>query len=466
MDFPKLEQKNLPKPPRLRHAIGVGIVITGLAMGTGELIIWPHLIVKNGLSILWLAMFGILAQVFLNIEISRYAIATGESFFTSSARIFKRIPFFWLIAALILYMWPGWASATGTILNALFGVGGHIFWGWFSLLLVFVLTFTGKYAYDILEKILKISVPIFFILLVIISFKNISPSLFVEALKGVVSFGIIPVGVDMQTLFGAIVFAGAGGMLNLCVSLWYRDKNFGMGAYAAKITNPITGKPEAVSPAGFTFNPSLDENFVNWKSWLKFMRIDQVVIFGFFGFLTLFLLSVNAYAVLSVSGHIPEGLNVATYQAEIFSESWGVVGAKLYLIMAFLMLFSVMWTVIDALSRIISDIVHTNAKIGPNVQYFKMFSRFSIHHLYYLCVSIVILIGAVLLPFNQPLNWLVLAGVLGGAVMFIYTPLILFLNNFRLDKKLRPSFITNAFLIVITLFYGYFSCQAFLHWIN
>lgn len=459
MSFPKLEHRALPEAPSLKKALGVGIVITGLAMGTGELIIWPRLIVKGGLSILWLALLGVAAQVFLNMEIARHVIATGESFFTSSARVLKRIPFFWLFAALVLYVWPGWASATGTILSALFGFGSHVIWGWASLALVLILAFSGKYAYDILEKMLKVFVPIFFVLLLVISFKNLNYELLREALSGVLNFGFISAGADVNALLGAIVFAGAGGMLNLCISLWYRDKDFGMGNYAAKITNPVTGELEAVSPVGFTFDPAADGNLARWKKWMRLMRVDQVLIFGFFSFLTLFLLSVNAYAVLAPSGHVPEGLSVATYQAEIFGKTLGVAGAKLYLLMAFLMLFSVMWTVIDALSRMISDIIHTNSKIGPNLKYFSMFERFSVHHLYYLSLVVVVFLGAALLPFNQPLNWLALSGALGGIVMFIYTPIILFLNNFKLPKELRPSVFTNLALLAITLFYGYFAYQ-------
>lgn len=456
MEFPELQIKTFPKPPKLIKAIGVGVVITGLAMGTGELVMWPYLVSKNGLSILWMALLGIVAQVFINMEVARHVIATGESFFTSSARIIKSIPIFWLISAIILYIWPGWASATGTILSALFGFGNYIIWGWICLALVLLLTFAGRSAYDFLEKILKIIVPTFFVMLLIISYFNIDLDLLKRAILGVFSFGVIPKGIDVNTLLGAVVFAGAGGMLNLCVSLWYRDKNFGMGAHTAKITNPITGRPEAVSPAGFKFNVAEDDNESKWHGWIRFMRVDQILIFGFFSFLTLFLLSVNAFAVLPASGKIPQGLSVATAQAEIFSKQWGVVGEKLYLLMASLMLFSVMWTVIDALSRIVSDIIHTNSKIGPNVKYFGFFSRFSIHHLYYSAVFIIVIVGALFLPFNQPLGWLTISGMLGGVVMFIYTPIILFLNNFKLDKHLRPSLITNIVLILVTIFYGFF----------
>ena len=105
-----------------------------------------------------------------------------------------------------------------------------------------------------LEGSLKITVPAFFIMLVTISFFNLNLDDFMLAVKGVLSFGYIPEDVNVNVLLGAIVFAGAGGMLNLAVSLWYRDKQVGMGHYVGRITNPITGRNEAVAATGYTFN--------------------------------------------------------------------------------------------------------------------------------------------------------------------------------------------------------------------
>ena len=56
----------------------------GLAIGTGELIMWPHLITKHGFSLLWLALLGIIFQFFINQEVARHSLATGEGFFQSS----------------------------------------------------------------------------------------------------------------------------------------------------------------------------------------------------------------------------------------------------------------------------------------------------------------------------------------------------------------------------------------------
>ena len=370
--FPESEERELPAPPNWKKIIGVGVVVMGMAVGTGELIMWPHLVAKHGLTILWLALVGITFQYFINQEVARYSLATGESFFTASAKIIKWSPIFWLFSAILLYVWPGWASALGTILKELFGFGNYIVWSLLSLLLVLIITFKGKIAYVVLETTLKIIVPIFIVLLAAVSFLNLDGVVVLETLKGVVNFGYIPKNIDVAVLLGAIVFAGAGGMLNLCVSLWYRDKQLGMSGYVDRISNPITGKVQVSSVRSFKF-PLTEENLSKWRGWMKYIRIDQGIIFWLLGIISIMLLSANAFSVLVPQGLVPEGTNVAIMQAEIFRLQWGIVGEKLYLIMAYLMLFSVMWTVLDALTRIVSDIIHTSARVG---NFKKLFSKF------------------------------------------------------------------------------------------
>lgn len=454
--YPTREIKTLPKAPPWYKAIGVGVIITGMAMGTGELIMWPHLATQYGLAILWFALIGITLQYFINQEIARSTLATGESFFTSSGRIIFWSPIFWLISAILLYVWPGWASTLGTILTELLGFGNYVIWAWGSLALVLILVFTGRHAYQVLEKSLKIIVPLFVIILIYISFLNLSFTDIVAAFKGLISFGYWPKGIDINILLGAIVFAGAGGMLNLCTSLWYRDKQAGMAYHNGQITNPINGKIHAlgINGADFSFTP---ENLKNWRAWLRFIYIDQGLIFWLVGLATLVLMSLNAFVILSPLGINPEGTKLAVSLSQIFASRLGLWGAKLYLAMAYLMLFSVMWTIIDALSRIVSDIIYTNSREGRLIPFFTWSKKWDIHHLYYGTVLLAIIIQAVLLPFNQPLSFLLLSSVLGGFTMAIYTPFLLYYNNKKLARELRPNLITNLVLSGATIFYGVFA---------
>ena len=145
------EIRELPEPPSLRKFIGVGVVVTGLAIGTGELIMWPHLVTKYGLGIIWTALLGITFQYFINQEVARHALATGESFFTSSSRVFKWFAPFWMLSAVLLYIWPGWAAAIGTTLKELFGFGPDLWGAVMSLFLALVFIFSRKIVYFLLE---------------------------------------------------------------------------------------------------------------------------------------------------------------------------------------------------------------------------------------------------------------------------------------------------------------------------
>ncbi|KKR15154.1 MAG: hypothetical protein UT43_C0006G0024 [Parcubacteria group bacterium GW2011_GWC1_39_29] len=449
------EERELPNPPHWTKALGVGIVVSALAVGTGELIMWPHLVTKYGLGLIWLAILGITVQYFINQEVARHALATGESFFTSSSRLFKWFAPFWILSSVLLYVWPGWATAIGTTLKELMGFGSYMQWAFASLILVLILTFTGRVAYHLLERTLKIIIPAFFFLLIISTTLIIRARGINELWGAFESFKNIPKDVDVNVLLGAVVFAGAGGLLNLCVSLWYRDKQIGMGKYVGRIINPITGKIEAVSYKGYSFSNN-EHNNERWKKWMRFVRIDQGLIFWFISVITILLLSLNAYLILTPMGLVPEGLDVAVVQAHIFGEVWGEFGFDLFLLMAFLMLFSVMWTIIDAFTRIVADVVYVNSQIGPFTKYLTKIRNISLSHLYYGLIILIILINMLLLSFRQPLVLLTISAVMGGFVMVIYIPILIYLNNFKLPKQLRPSILTNVALFCGLLFYGSF----------
>ncbi|NQV88069.1 MAG: Nramp family divalent metal transporter [Parcubacteria group bacterium] len=450
--FPDLPIKELPEPVHWKKAIGVGIVVTGLAIGTGELILWPHVILKYGLSFIFLGVLGFYFQYILNREVARLALATGESFFTTSARYLTWIPFFWIPAAVLLYIWPGWASSIGTILVSLFGFGTHIVWAWVVLGLLLVITFLGKRAYTLLERTLFIIVPLFFTLLVIVTIFNLylfaDKTLITELFK----FPDFTQTIDYRVLFTAVVFAGAGGLLNLCVSLWYKDKGLGMALYSPKIVNPITGKQVADYELGETFEPT-EENLSRWRGWMRYVQIDQQIAFLILGILTLLMLGINAFVVLGPLGVIPEGIQVASVQAEIFGGAWGIIGEKIFLLMTFLMLFSVTWTVLDALSRILTDTLAIHSKHGKWQKVFGLLKNYSASTLYYSIFVIVVLIGMVLVPLREPLVLLTISGVLGGFTMALYTPLLLWINNSFLPKELRPGWWTNLMLVSMSLLF-------------
>lgn len=70
---------SLPAAPSLWQALGPSFVMLGLALGSGELLLWPYLASQWGLGLLWGALLGISLQYVLNTEVIRYTLVWGES---------------------------------------------------------------------------------------------------------------------------------------------------------------------------------------------------------------------------------------------------------------------------------------------------------------------------------------------------------------------------------------------------
>src|SRR6187551_1006328 len=81
--------------------IGPGLVMGASAIGGGEWLAGPAVTAKYGGALLWVATVSILCQVIYNIEISRYALYTGEPIFTGKFRLPPH-PMFWLVIYLLL----------------------------------------------------------------------------------------------------------------------------------------------------------------------------------------------------------------------------------------------------------------------------------------------------------------------------------------------------------------------------
>ena len=74
-------------------ALGPGVIFMALAQGSGELIWWPYIIAKYGLSFLFLLLPACLLQFPVTYEIGRYTVLTGESIFQGFIRLHRTFAF-------------------------------------------------------------------------------------------------------------------------------------------------------------------------------------------------------------------------------------------------------------------------------------------------------------------------------------------------------------------------------------
>ncbi|MCC6029597.1 MAG: Nramp family divalent metal transporter, partial [Candidatus Korarchaeum sp.] len=153
--------KELPKFPGYAAMIGPGIVWAGLSQGSGELIWWPYMVAKYGLFFLsWLIFYASL-QYWINLEIARYTMATGEGIFEGFHRVHRIYGWAMFIMSMIVMLWVGgYVSSGATALAALTNfpagwdaAGQTRFWAEVAIIVVWIIFILGPVAYKVVEYI-------------------------------------------------------------------------------------------------------------------------------------------------------------------------------------------------------------------------------------------------------------------------------------------------------------------------
>ncbi|MGH3347733.1 MAG: Nramp family divalent metal transporter, partial [Nocardioides sp.] len=112
---------DLPEPAPLKKVVGPSVLLLAGAIGSGEFVLWPYITTQVGLALVWLVMIGVTTQYFLNMEIERYTLATGETAVTGFTRLWKPWGVLFIVMAVGAWMWPGWA--TGGTTTASYALG-------------------------------------------------------------------------------------------------------------------------------------------------------------------------------------------------------------------------------------------------------------------------------------------------------------------------------------------------------
>jgi len=99
---PPLQQAELPKrKTALFKMMGPGIVMAGIAIGSGELIMWPWITSIVGAQLIWAAAIGIFLQLWINVEVGRWTVVTGESPLIGMVRVVKLIVYLWVFLVVV-----------------------------------------------------------------------------------------------------------------------------------------------------------------------------------------------------------------------------------------------------------------------------------------------------------------------------------------------------------------------------
>ena len=437
------------QPRRFWRLIGPGIIAAGVGLASGEFILFPYIASQVGLVFVWAALVGLVTQYFLNMEIERYTLATGETALTGFSRYWRHWGLFFAILTYFANLWPGWATSSATLTTYLFG--GEPRWIAIGMLIVIGLILTlAPVVYVALERAQMLKVAAVLTLFIVGAIFAVGASAWADAPQ-IVTRPRIPTELGYALLLGALAFAGAGGGQNLVQSNWIRDKGFGMGKYVPRLVSPITGQPEAAPSTGYVFEPT-QENLRRWRGWWRFANIEQLTTFVLITFLTILFTSLLAYSTVFGRGELENNIGFLEIEGQVLGERVGTWFQYFFWAIGAFALFAAALGIVDYTSRLAADVVKTSYARNANES--KIYAGL---------VWGLVLIGIVVLlaGFDQPIVLLVISAVVGGFMMFIYSGLLILINRKILPAPIQIRGVRLAVLIWSILLFGILSVLTF-----
>ncbi|MGD9905798.1 MAG: Nramp family divalent metal transporter [Vicinamibacterales bacterium] len=434
-----------PPPPNYWRLVGPGIVAGGVGLSSGEFILWPFIASQVGLVLLWGALVGVVTQFFLNMEVERYTLATGETAVSGFNRLWRHWGLVFAVLAYLGNLWPGWAVSAATLTSYLVGGSPTVIAAGILVVVGLALTL-APVVYVALERLIFVKVAAVLVLVVLGAALVIDAASWRAMGSGLASVGTFPDGLGMPLMFGAIAYAGAGGAQNLCQSNWIRDKGFGMGQYVPRLVSVVTGDVKAVeaTAVSYAFEPTA-ENLRRWSSWWRFANLEQALSFGVVTVVTIALTSMLAYATVYGQPGLPNDVSFLRVEAAELRERVGPWFGALFLGVGAFSLFGTAMGIIDYTSRLAADVLKTT--YAPQASESRMYCG--------LVWGMVGLGGVVLLAgLSQPLTLLVISASTAGTMMCLYSYLLIVLNRRLSPAAVRIGPGRTAVLAWSTLLFG------------
>jgi hypothetical protein len=462
-ELPRWDIDDLPAPPRfggraIMSVIGPGAIMAATSIGGGEWLVGPAAAVKYGSSIFLIASVAIVLQVFFNLEAIRYTLYTGEPIYGGIMRL-KPGPKFWAgfysILGFFQLGWPALAgSAAATLLGAWMGrmpgAPDQATQAWVAsglvLAVVLILSFGGTIE-RMLEYFAWTMLGVVFLFLVTINLLFVPFPHWWRTFTGFFSFSGLPHPIDWSLIGALAATAGSGGIGNLTVTNWIRDKGFGMGSKVGAIPSAVGGHAIQLSHVGTVF-PTTPENLSRWREWLRYVHVDQIWVWGFFCFVGMFL-NVNLATAIVPPGTDLQGLAAGAYQAEYLSRIWPGFWF-LTLFNGFWILFKTQLGNTDILVRTVTDALWMSSERARAW-------RHGIRAIYYGILVLFSIWGVIVIRSASPFQLFKILANMAGLVLLISGIQIFLVNRRFLPPAVRPPVWREAGLLGCSAFYAFFT---------
>ena len=419
----------------LKH-LGPGLIITACIVGSGELIATPKVGAEYGFSLLWFIIAGCMIKVLVQVELGRFAIAKGMT--TLEAMNTMPGPRFivsWLVWCW-LFMFVGILFQLGGIVG---GVGKIVAeFGWFSqfgdnidrVIAIVVsgatvaILASGKYKpVEVFSTIMVV----FFTLATLFALGSLQFSPEMADYK--ISMADIGEGLkfklpdDFSTAFAAFGIIGVGASELIYYPYWCLEKGYARNVGTA---NPTTVWYERA------------------KGWLRIMRIDAWLSMVVYTGATVAFFLLGA-ALLHGTGKEVEDGNMIAALSEMY-RPLGQAGLTIFLVGAFVVLFSTMVTASGSNARLLADgliLYKIIPKPTDDEARAKLLSK--------CCIAVPVFCAVVYFLVGAPVSLVLIGGVAQALMLPFLSIAALYFRYKQTDKPLQPGTVWTIFLWISAL---------------
>ena len=406
-------------PPRtLREMIvylGPGLIISANIVGSGELIVTTQLGAKAGFTLLWFIIFSCLIKVFVQIELGRYAVSEGVTTLVA----LDRLPGPRIVVSWILWLWV--LMYVGTLFQMSGMVGGiaslfasredlwaHTFWTLVPAAACALILSRGRYGP--VEKVSTLMVVLFTLGTIAAVFALHWTPYRIEAHQIRHGLGFHRPD-SFTTAFAAFGVTGMGASELIFYPYWCLEKGY------ARFVGPRDGSGEWLERA---------------NGWLRVLRVDawlSMVIYTV-GTICFYLLGA---AVLHATGQEVGGGQMVPALSSMYVEAFGPAGGSVFLIGAFVVLFSTVFVSTASNARLFADgAVLFRLARSPS-------PRLRARLVQAACVGIPVFLVVVYAIVGAPV-YLVMVGALAQALMLPFLAFAALYLRYRLTaERLRPG---------------------------
>ena len=428
---------------RIIRQIGPGLILAGAIVGTGELIQTTHLGAKAGFVLLWLVLLSCFIKVFVQVELGRYAIASGKptmTAFREAGVVGTFIGLCWVVMMLMTQLQLGaMVGGVGQALHlampnvspwvgSVFGGGVQSYleaqpefpWALLVAIGTSVLLAVGSYKWVETGSTFMVVLFTFGTMLCVALLPSAGHPIPWDAVASGFKFSLphaaIPAAIAM---FG---ITGVGAAELIAYPYWCIEKGY------ARRAGPADASESWLRRA---------------RGWVRVMHVDAWVSMVIYSLATLAFFFLGA-TVLYGRGGLPGTVGGMTDELRyMYQPVMGAQGAKWFIVIGVIaVLYSTLYAATAANSRALTDFLRVNrwAPISGPVDRARWVRWF--------CIVFPLIDLVLYLFVKNP----VLMVTIGGFVQALMLPMVggaaLFLRYRRTDRRLTPGLIWDAFLWV------------------